>query len=247
MRTRRSGDRIRVARTPPDHRNHQGGTLMSHPDRSPAVRVRNVTARRAGRVLWSGLDHDAQAGTMTAIVGPSGCGKSTLLQCVGQLGVVDDGQIDVLGTPTASAPPRVRRRLRRDVIGYLFQDGGLVEDTTLLDNLELVSPDRRSRRVRASRIPRALDAVGLGGRERDLVHTLSGGERQRVAIARVLVKRPLVVLADEPTASLDPVNEQCVLDLLRELADEGATVLLATHSGAAAGACDRVLDLGAAS
>lgn len=220
---------------------------MSHPDRSPAVRIRNVTARRAGRVLWSGLDHDAQAGTMTAIVGPSGCGKSTLLQCVGQLGVVDDGQIDVLGTPTASAPPRVRRRLRRDVIGYLFQDGGLVEDTTLSDNLELVSPDRRSRRVRASRIPRALDAVGLGGRERDLVHTLSGGERQRVAIARVLVKRPLVVLADEPTASLDPVNEQCVLDLLRELADEGATVLLATHSGAAAGACDRVLDLGAAS
>ena len=220
---------------------------MSHPDRSPAVRIRNVTARRAGRVLWSGLDHDAQAGTMTAIVGPSGCGKSTLLQCVGQLGVVDDGQIDVLGTPTASAPPRVRRRLRRDVIGYLFQDGGLVEDTTLLDNLELVSPDRRSRRVRASRIPRALDAVGLGGRERDLVHTLSGGERQRVAIARVLVKRPLVVLADEPTASLDTVNEQCVLDLLRELADEGATVLLATHSGAAAGACDRVLDLGAAS
>lgn len=207
------------------------------------VLVRNASASRGGRLLWRGLDLEAKRGTLTAITGASGSGKSTLLHCIGQLERPDSGEVWLHDAPTATISERRRRRIRRDQIGFVFQDAALVDDTTVLDNVELVSATAAARRARAGRVPAALDAVGLGRRSSDPVHALSGGERQRVALARLLVKEPSIVLADEPTASLDIANEELVLDLLRGMADGGTTVLIATHARRVVDVCDAAVDI----
>jgi putative ABC transport system ATP-binding protein len=185
--------------------------------------------------LWSGLSFSVGRGEMLALTGPSGAGKSTLLNCLGLLERMDSGTIQVGGRTITNLRAAGRRRFRRDTVGYLFQSYALIENASVDANLAVAG--------RREAFGSALRAVGLEGRGQEPVYQLSGGEQQRVAVARLLVKKPTVILADEPTAALDTDNTDLVLTLLRELADGGCAVVLATHSKEVEGRCDNTLAL----
>lgn len=180
--------------------------------------------------ILHGLDFEVLAGDVTLLVGPSGSGKSTLLTLVGALRSVESGELDVLGTPLRGASERERIALRRR-IGFIFQSHNLVSSLTVLQNvqllLQLCEPDPGLREQRAVQL---LEAVGLRQRLNHYPDELSGGQRQRVAIARALAPEPDLVLADEPTASLDSQSGQDVVELLGDLCRRrGSAVLLVTH------------------
>jgi len=203
--------------------------------------VEGVAKQRAGRVLWCDLSFRVASGEIVALTGPSGSGKSTLLDCIGHIARVDAGTIRIDGV-AAGRSERRARRLRRDHIGYLFQDFGLVDDATVGENVDIARPTWRTRRTDV-RTETALDKVGLSGRSTARTYELSGGEQQRVALARLLVKRPSVILADEPTSALDAANAAMVLDQLESFAADGAAVLIATHDPSVTARATRTLHL----
>lgn len=180
--------------------------------------------------ILHGLDFDVKAGEVTLLVGPSGSGKSTLLTLIGALRSVEEGSLQVLGQELHGASERDRVEIRRR-IGFIFQSHNLVSSLTVLQNVQLLlqlnEPNPRQRQERACAL---LEAVGLGHRLHHYPDELSGGQRQRVAIARALAPEPELVLADEPTASLDSQSGQDVVELLGDLCRRrGSAVLLVTH------------------
>ncbi|KTR42367.1 hypothetical protein NS263_02230 [Curtobacterium oceanosedimentum] len=206
------------------------------------IEARGISKQRGGRTLWADLALTVAAGEVVALTGPSGCGKSTLLDCIGHIDRVDSGTISIGGVDAGRSARRARL-LRRDHIGYLFQDFGLVHDATVGTNVDLARPTGLGRR-RGLSTAAALEQVGLGGRSTARAHELSGGEQQRVAVARLLVKQPSVILADEPTSALDAVNAALVLDRLESFAAAGAAVLIATHAPSVTARVHRVVTLG---
>lgn len=192
-----------------------------------------------------GVDLDIQPGEMLALTGPSGSGKSTLLHLAGLIDRPDAGTITFDGQRVETLPERALTTLRRDAIGFIFQSFNLVPVMTVADNVDypLFLANRPSAE-RRERVRAALAAVGLSEHAQHRPDALSGGQRQRVAIARALVKRPRLVIADEPTASLDSHTAEQVLDLMRERCHaEGAACLIATHDERAVHRCDRVITL----
>ena len=180
--------------------------------------------------ILHGLDFQVNAGEVTLLVGPSGSGKSTLLTLVGALRSVQTGSLKVLGTELNGTSEQARTDLRRR-IGFIFQSHNLVPSLTVLQNVTLllqlknISPEQREEKAKE-----LLDAVGLSHRLQNYPEELSGGQRQRVAIARALAPEPELILADEPTASLDSKSGQDVVEILGRLSREkGSSVLLVTH------------------
>ena len=211
----------------------------------PAIRVRGV--RKAfddGRIVGlSGMDLDVGQGEFVAIVGPSGCGKSTLLHLIAALDRPDAGSIEVAGHELVSGRGLTHYRARH--VGMIFQLHNLLPALTAEENVQVpmleLGLSRRERRERARRL---LAAVGLTGRERSRPPELSGGERQRVAIARALANEPPILLADEPTGSLDSDAGAKVLDLIESLRRaHGLTVLLVTHDAQVAARADRTVEM----
>lgn len=193
------------------------------------------------RVVLAEVSLTVAAGEFVAIVGESGTGKSTLLNIVAGLDRPDSGSVSVAGIELTSLDDDARTRFRRDHVGFVFQAFHVLAHLTVAQNvaLPLALLGRAGAESRA-RVAAMLAAVGLGDRGASLPHELSGGELQRTAIARALVHRPAVVLADEPTGNLDPNNADRVLALLRDcVRAEGATCLLVTHSRHAAALADR--------
>jgi putative ABC transport system ATP-binding protein len=185
------------------------------------------------------------AGEFAAVTGPSGSGKSTLLHLCGLLDSADGGSYRLAGQDAAGLSGRARTLLRREKIGFIFQGFHLVPVMTAFENVEyplfLLGLPARGRRERAERM---LDRVGLTEFRDHRPDRLSGGQRQRVAVARALVKEPLLVLADEPTANLDTDTATRVIDLMEELCEDlGSTFLIATHDGRMAERCRRVIRL----
>src|SRR5436189_249363 len=185
---------------------------------------------------------EIERGEFVAVVGPSGSGKSTLLNLVGGIDKPSSGEVWVDGTRIDTMSENALAKFRRNHIGIVFQFFQLLPTLTALENvmlpMELRGDDRKNRRPRAEEM---LLRVGLGERMTQLPSELSGGEQQRVAIARALVNDPPILLADEPTGNLDSANAQGIIELLRELADGGKTILLITHEANLARAADRTI------
>jgi ABC-type lipoprotein export system ATPase subunit len=192
-----------------------------------------------------GVDLDAEPGDSLAITGVSGAGKSTLLSLLGGLERVQSGSLVVGGRDLTTLGPGELARFRREVVGFIFQDFGLLGMLTALENVEmaltLAGVERAERRRRAAGL---LAEVGLAARLSHRPGTLSGGELQRVAIARALANRPSLVLADEPTGNLDEDSAVRALELLERLrAERGCTLIVVTHNPELAQRADRRLRL----
>ncbi len=184
------------------------------------------------------------AGEFVAIMGPSGCGKSTLLNILGLLDNPTGGKFLLNGTDVSTYPERQRTRLRKGVIGFVFQSFNLIEELDVFENIELpllymgTSATDRKKKVQA-----AMDRMQITHRAKHFPQQLSGGQQQRVAIARAVVANPKIILADEPTGNLDSKNGKEVMGLLTELNKEGTTIIMVTHSQHDAGYAARVLNL----
>jgi len=189
-----------------------------------------------------GVTMTAAAGEFVAVTGPSGCGKSTLLHLVGALDHPTSGKITVNGRDLRSAG---NEHYRRREVGFVFQFHNLLPNLTSIENIEIpMFSNGMSHGEQRARAHELLTAVGLAGKERATPPKLSGGERQRLAIARALANRPPLVLADEPTGSLDSAAVDRVLELFQRLRDEQSlTLLLVTHDAHVAAAAGRVVHM----
>lgn len=174
---------------------------------------------------------EIEEGEFVAIMGPSGCGKSTLLNILGFLDDPDSGSYVFNGIEVTHFNERKRADLRKQNVGFLFQNFNLIDDLTVFENVELpmiytgLPPS-----VRTKKAGEILDKMHVEQRRKTYPQQLSGGEQQRVALARAVVNKPRLILADEPTANLDHDNGEEVMNLLKELNKEGATIIMVTHS-----------------
>jgi len=192
----------------------------------------------------SGIHLEIQKGEYVAISGPSGCGKSTLLSILGLLDSPTDGSYVLNGTSAQGLNLSQRARIRNREVGFIFQSFNLIGDLTVYENVELPLTYRGMRAAeRKERSNEALERVGMGHRAKHLPSQLSGGQQQRVAVARALVGRPSILLADEPTGNLDSKNGDAVMELLRELHRSGSTICMVTHDPRFARHADRTIHL----
>jgi putative ABC transport system ATP-binding protein len=191
-----------------------------------------------------GVTVRVSAGELLAIMGPSGCGKSTLLHVLGGIEPPTTGQVWLEGQEIGSLSDGERSVIRRRRLGFVFQKMNLMPTLSALENVALpLRIDNISRQEAHRRAMEALADVNLEQRAAHLPHELSGGEQQRVAVARALVTRPAVVLADEPTGALDSANGRLIWELLRQRAHRGQTVVVVTHDGQLAREADRLLEM----
>jgi putative ABC transport system ATP-binding protein len=191
------------------------------------------------------INLEVAAGEFVAVMGPSGCGKSTFLNIVGMLDSPSGGEYWFGDQNIAGYSEAQLSELRKNSIGFVFQSFNLIDELTVSENVELallyhrdVSPDQRKARVRE-----ALERMKIAHRARHMPQQLSGGQQQRVAVARAVVSRPKLILADEPTGNLDTANGEEVMQLLTELNGEGTTVVMVTHSHSHAEYAHRIVNL----
>ncbi len=208
-------------------------------DISKVYRTADVETRALDKVSM-----EIGAGEFVAIMGPSGCGKSTLLNILGLLDRPSTGQYGFFGQQVERLSEGKLTRLRRDKIGFVFQSFNLIDDLSVAQNVEValiyrgVGASERKQRVKA-----ALERVGIAHRAGHRPQQLSGGQQQRVAVARALVSQPRLILADEPTGNLDSANGAAVMELLKQAARDGVTVVMVTHSLVHAAEAQRTVKL----
>jgi len=207
--------------------------------------VEGLVKRFGARTVLDGLSLGVAAGEYVAVVGESGSGKSTLLNLIAGLDQPDAGTVVVDDANLCAMDDEQRTLTRRAKLGFVFQSFHILPHLTVEQNVELpLVLLGIARQARAERVAELLTAVGLGDRGASMPRELSGGELQRIALARALVHRPLLVLADEPTGNLDPDTAQTVLRLLaHEIRSRGAGGVLVTHSASAAQSADRIVVL----
>ena len=187
---------------------------------------------------------EVKEGEFVAIMGPSGCGKSTLLNILGLLDNPTSGEYYLNGIEVSRYTEAQRTKLRKGIIGFVFQSFNLIDELNVYENIELpllymgVSAAERKKMVQE-----ALERMAIVHREKHFPQQLSGGQQQRVAIARAVVANPKLILADEPTGNLDSKNGQEVMNLLSELNKEGTTIVMVTHSQHDAGFASRTINL----
>jgi putative ABC transport system ATP-binding protein len=210
----------------------------------PICELKSVSKSYKGEPVITGLDLDVDTGEMVAIVGKSGSGKSTILNLLGLLESPDSGNLRLFG----AAAPKVKSAravaLLKTRLGYLFQNYALIDGETV--DYNLVIAQRFAHGTRAAKEQQRteiLTKLGLNHLRKKKVYALSGGEQQRIAIARLLLKPCDLILADEPTGSLDPENRDTVLGLLHEMNKSGKTVVVVTHDEHVASSCQRTIAL----
>src|SRR5213596_1345511 len=192
----------------------------------------------------SGIHLDIPKGEYISIAGPSGCGKTTLLSILGLLDTPSDGEYNLANESVANLTASERARIRNRQIGFIFQAFNLIGDLTVYENVELPLTYRgMSAAERKQRVTEALERVGMSHRMKHYPAQLSGGQQQRVAVARAVAGDPLILLADEPTGNLDSTNGEAVMELLRELHGQGATICMVTHDPRYAAHADRSVHL----
>jgi len=214
-------------------------------DEEHVVRLEDVRKEYGDAAALDGVSLNVRAGESVAVMGPSGSGKSTLLNMVAGLDRPSSGSVVVLGEPLEALGEGALARYRRRRIGMVFQFFNLLDDLPVLENValsaQLIGTSKRQARARAMEL---LGELGIEDRARAYPSVLSGGERQRVGVARALMNRPALLLADEPTGALDTKNGEQVIDLLLDLNQIGQTLLLVTHDARLAERCaSRVIEL----
>ena len=200
---------------------------------------------RQGDTDIHAVDHvsfSMEKGEMVAIVGQSGSGKTTLLNLLGNIDKPTSGQVLLDGEDIHALSDKEAAKLRRQKIGYIYQDFKLLPILTAKENI-LLPATLDGRKAPASEVRTLADRLGIGNRLNHLPSQMSGGQRQRVALARALVNQPAILLADEPTGNLDKASAQEILNVLLKLNDEGNTILLVTHEESFAGLCPRKITL----
>ena len=200
----------------------------------PLIRLESVTkvffTEDVETHALSGIHLEINKGQYVTIAGPSGCGKSTLLSIIGLLDSPTDGTYTLNGKTVEALDPGERARIRNREVGFIFQSFNLIGDLTVYENVELPLTYRGMPAAeRKQRVHEALERVGMLHRMKHYPAQLSGGQQQRVAVARALVGKPAILLADEPTGNLDSKNGEAVMNLLRDLHREGATICMVTH------------------
>jgi putative ABC transport system ATP-binding protein len=192
----------------------------------------------------AGIHLELRQGEYASIAGPSGCGKSTLLSILGLLDTPSEGSYTLNRQPVANLNHAERARIRNREVGFIFQSFNLIGDLTVYENVELPLTYRGMNTTeRKARVTEALEKVGMAHRVKHYPSQLSGGQQQRVAVARALAGKPSILLADEPTGNLDSKNGDAVMELLRELHREGATICMVTHDPRFARHADRQIHL----
>ena len=208
------------------------------------VEINNLTKKYEKKTILKDISLTVEEGEFVCIHGKSGCGKSTLLNIIGLIEKYDSGSVKLFGNDINRTSIFARQKLIRYKIGYLFQNYALVDDSSVMNNLLMgMKYIKESDKIKKSKISETLKLVGLDGYEKKMIYKLSGGEQQRVAIARVMLKPSELILADEPTGSLDPENRDIVMDLLKKLNNEGKTILLVSHDVNVVKSADRVVEL----
>jgi putative ABC transport system ATP-binding protein len=215
----------------------------------PIVRMEHVsktylTAEIETRAL-QGISLEIHAGEFVAVAGPSGCGKSTLLNVLGLLDSPDQGGYWLDGAPVKDLGLAAAAVVRNLKLGFVFQSFNLIADLDVFENVELPLLYRRdiSHAARCAAVDQALERVGMSHRARHYPGQLSGGQQQRVAVARAVVGRPRLLLADEPTGNLDTTSAEAVMDLLESLNESGTTICMVTHDSRYAGCASRTISL----
>lgn len=210
-----------------------------------SIQVKNLAYAIGQRAIFDGVSFQSDPKTITAIVGPSGSGKTTLLNCVGGLLRPTTGSILIDHQETTKWSEKEILKFWQQSAAFVYQDHGLIDDETVAYNVAFKRPRyfRFKNKVEPG-VLKSLGDVGLEKRANELASHLSGGERQRVAIARALYRQAQYLFVDEPTASLDLENRNLVLNLLRMIADSGATILMATHDEGAMNFADQIVALG---
>ncbi|HAA80776.1 MAG: ABC transporter related [Caldanaerobacter subterraneus] len=206
------------------------------------VKKEYMSGKKKNLVL-KGVNLEINAGEKIAIVGPSGSGKTTLLNIIGLLLPATEGEVYLDGKRASTLKEKERAKLRNKFFGYVFQEFLLVEEDTVFQNIEiplLYSLTKKTKSEKRKMVEEVLEKVGLEVKINEKVRNLSGGERQRVAIARAIINDPEVILADEPTGSLDAENGEKIMDIVESLVDKGKTLLIVTHNEAIAKRCDRI-------
>lgn len=206
------------------------------------IELKNVNKKYGNKDLFNNLNLSIKKGEMVAITGASGCGKSTLLNILGLIDKPDSGEVIICDNKNPYDNEKVKLNLFRYNIGYLFQNYALVDNYTVSKNLDIALEYVKSNNKKELK-EEALKKVGLLDKLNSKVFELSGGEQQRIALARLMIKRNDIILADEPTGSLDASNRDIILKLLRDLNNEGKTIVIVTHDNVVADMCTRKISL----
>ncbi len=206
------------------------------------IQLKNMTKKYQSKTIFNHFNLKIEENELVAIVGNRGSGKSTLLNIIGLLESIDDGEI-IINNKIISSKKQILLLMRYD-IGYMFQNNALIDDYTVEENLNIVLKYLNlNKKQKQTMINQALLSVGLQGYEKRKIYSLSGGEAQRIAFSKLLLKKPKIVLCDEPTGSLDSTNTKIIMDLLLKYHSSGATVVIVTHDLNIANQCQRIIHI----
>ncbi len=190
------------------------------------------------------VNFDVKKGEFISIMGPSGCGKSTLLNIIGLLDSFDGGTYDFLDKSMTGLKEKQRSAIRKEKIGFVFQNFNLIDELSVFENIELpLIYNKVSKSERQNKVNEILERMNIAHRAKHFPQQLSGGQQQRVAVARALVCEPALILADEPTGNLDSKNGNEVMELLTDLHQQGATIIMVTHSAYDANFSNKIIEL----
>lgn len=197
------------------------------------LRINNIGKKYKDKYIFKNLSFTVEGGEIIGIVGDSGCGKTTLLNCIGQLEKLTHGSVIFKGETITK---KNKRNFFKNEAGFVFQNFALIDNETVKKNLEIVSNNEKKMRS-------VLKKLGIEELLHSKIYKLSGGEQQRVALARLILKDPEIIFADEPTASLDKKNGEFVMDVLKDFSNQGKIVLVVTHNHECINYFDTVINL----
>lgn len=206
------------------------------------IEIINICKKFDRKVIFKDFSLEVKSGEFIGIIGRSGQGKTTLLNIMGTLEEADSGIVKIMGEDIHTK--KMKRILLRDHLGFIFQNYALIDNASVNENLEIALKHKKmDKKQKNEAILSALKEVGLDDYGKKIVHTLSGGEQQRVAIARLLLKNPSLILADEPTGSLDSENRDIIVSLFQKLHKQGKTIIMVTHDKSLTKIFSRVIEL----